>query len=367
MRICHFSSLHNRHDTRILIKQCQSLVSTGHDVCLIISDNEPDEVFGGVKIKSVGPPGNMLNRIFSVNDRIYKEVLKFKPDLCIYHDPELCIQAIKLISKGYEVIYDAHEDSPRQYITNASSASIKAIIISKAIESLENYTAKRLTAILTATEGIKSRFDLLNNNVLVIKNYPVINELINYKKWEERTNQLVYIGGLRDTRGILENIEAGYRCAYPLKLAGVWQPKEFYSMAKAQVGWENTEFLGYLDRGQVAQLLGVSKIGLLTLYKTPNHVHSLPVKLYEYMAAGMPVICSDIQLWKEIVERHDCGICVDPLNVDEITSAVDYLMSNPIVAKKMGQNGQKAILDNYSWNAEFKKLNKLIDFIFQLD
>ena len=74
------------------------------------------------------------------------------------------------------------------------------------------------------------------------------------------------------------------------------------------------------------------------------------------MAAGIPVIASDFPLWKKIIDQHKCGICVNPLKPEEISSAIDYLISHADEAKKMGDNGHKAVMKNYNWAVEEKKM-----------
>ena len=59
--------------------------------------------------------------------------------------------------------------------------------------------------------------------------------------------------------------------------------------------------------------------------------------MFEYMSAGIPVICSNFPLWRDIIEKHQCGICVDPQNSSEIALAIDFLAQNPKEAKVMGK------------------------------
>jgi len=99
-----------------------------------------------------------------------------------------------------------------------------------------------------------------------------------------------------------------------------------------------------------------SKIGIVTFHPEPNHLFSSPVKMFEYMSAGIPVIVSNFPLWKEIVEGNNCGICVDPLNPEEIANAIKYIFENPAEAKKMGENGKTAVLEKYNWEKESEKL-----------
>ena len=75
--------------------------------------------------------------------------------------------------------------------------------------------------------------------------------------------------------------------------------------------------------------------------------------------AGLPVICTDFILWQKIIEDYQCGICVQPDNVDEIASAIQFLLDNPDVAKQMGENGRRAVAEKYNWGVEEKKLLKL--------
>ena len=74
------------------------------------------------------------------------------------------------------------------------------------------------------------------------------------------------------------------------------------------------------------------------------------------MAAGLPVIASNFPLWKEIVEKNKCGICVNPLNPREIAAAINWVLLNPTDAAEMGKNGSTAVLEKYNWEAESCKL-----------
>lgn len=92
------------------------------------------------------------------------------------------------------------------------------------------------------------------------------------------------------------------------------------------------------------------------MHPDPNYVESLPVKLFEYMAAGLPVIASNFPLWKEIVEGNECGLTVDPLNPKEIAETIEYLVKHPEERKRMGENGKRAVKEKYNWEQEAKKL-----------
>jgi len=79
-------------------------------------------------------------------------------------------------------------------------------------------------------------------------------------------------------------------------------------------------------------------------------------KFFEYMNAGLPIICSDFPVWKKFVEKHECGIAVDPYDENEIKQAIQYLRNNPDAARKMGENGKKAVTLELNWHTEEQKL-----------
>lgn len=114
-----------------------------------------------------------------------------------------------------------------------------------------------------------------------------------------------------------------------------------------------------LDRNAVNSLYGNSRAGLCLLYPTDNYIHSLPVKMFEYMAAGLPFVASDFPLWKKIARETKAGICVNAENIPEIQTAVKKLLQDNEMAEEMGRNGRKSIEKKYHWNIEAGKLERL--------
>jgi len=67
-----------------------------------------------------------------------------------------------------------------------------------------------------------------------------------------------------------------------------------------------------------------------------NYVISIPIKMFEYMATGLPFFASDFELWKRIVDKYPCGLCVNPVCIEEIQNACNRLLNNPEFAQNMG-------------------------------
>lgn len=367
MKVCHLTSVHPAEDIRILIKECQTLRDGGHEVVLVVA-NEPSRDFNGVAIVGVpSPAGNRLLRMVKSPAKVYKAALKQDADVYHFHDSELIPVGLLLKRKGKKVIYDVHEDLPEQVLSKHWIPKVFRKTISKMVKWAEKYAAKRFDAIVTATPTISKRFNTYNSNTETVHNFPILSELITGTELDRKNNgenNIIYIGGITVLRGIKESVRALEKVndadnKVTLFLAGRFSPEGLKAEIEQYPGWRHVRYLGWLDRDGVKKYLSESKLGLVILHPEPRYVVSYPIKLFEYMSAGIPVIASRFPLWESIVKEEDCGICVDPLNPEEIAEAIKQLLSDPARSRRMGENGRKAVERKYNWENEGETLLKL--------
>jgi glycosyltransferase involved in cell wall biosynthesis len=146
-----------------------------------------------------------------------------------------------------------------------------------------------------------------------------------------------------------------------LDLIGRFEPASLEVKLQKMQGYQRVHSHGWLQPEEVYKHLARATIGLVCLRPEPRYSIALPVKLFEYMAAGLPVIASNFPLWKEIVEGNECGMTVNPLDPKEIAGAIEYLLEHPALRRKMGENGRQAVLEKYNWETEGKKLLELYE------
>ena len=360
IKVCHFTSAHKWNDVRIFLKECSSLARCGFDVTLIAPNCESQKV-NGINIIGIESTGEgRFFRMRKTSRKVFEKALSLNAEIYHFHDPELLPYGLKLKRLDKKVIYDAHEDLPRQILGKFWINRFLRRPIAIAVQWYENYVTSKLDGIITATPLICNRFKQINPVCTDINNFPLKEELFVEAKWPEKLNEVCYIGNISLIRGINQVMDAMEDVAdAKINMAGSFSPSGLREEIIKKNSWDKVNEHGLVDRKKIAEIMARSKAGIVTFLPLPNHIDAQPNKMFEYMSAGIPVIASHFPLWKEIIEGNDCGICVDPENPVAIGNAIKTLTGNAEEAKRMGQNGHNAIINKYNWEVEEKKLIEL--------
>lgn len=351
MKVCHFTSAHDTSDDRIFLKECRSLQKAGHEVFLV--GRGSSSRCSGIRVIGCGEPKGRMDRFLFFSKKVYHRALELNCEVYHFHDPDLLRYAEKLKRRGKKVIFDSHEDIPAQILDKEWIPVLFRKFIAVGYKRYETHVVKKLDAVIAATPYIAKKFRGRAKKVTVVNNYPILNDIqFHPKPFEEKEAIVCYVGGVSEARGEKIMLEAMKKVDGKLIIAGHHKKERI-------VDGGVVEYIGQVDRKTVNQVYGQAVVGLVILKSCKNYINSQPVKMYEYMAAGLPVIYSNFPAWKKMINRIGAGISVDPEKTEEVTDAIKYLLSNRKKAQEMGQKGRRVVEYRFSWNSEEKKLNQL--------
>lgn len=339
-RTLHLTTVHRPRDVRIFHKESRALARAGAEA-------------------TVAGPTRRLDRLRRplAGWRLVRAARARGADVYHVHDPELLPAALWLArTGGRPVVYDAHEYLGHTARTKSWLPAPLRRPIALAAERVERRLASRLAGVVTANEDLAARFAAAGARAVSVANSP----------WSDSFPEpgppagepiVLYVGGLGPLRG-LELMRAAFpQVTTPgarLMLAGPGEPGEFGAPV---------EHLGVVDHSEVPGLLAHARVAWIPLQRHGNYDRAVPTKLVEAMAAGRPVVTSDLGRTAAIVRAAGCGIIVPAADAEAHAAALSRLLDHPEEAAAMGAAGRRAFLDGLDFETEARSLTALYDEI----
>lgn len=374
-KYCFFSSLPRKDREVIIYRQTQSLIENGFIVYNVVSDNTPAEIIKGCNVIPSGyKASNLLQRVFISPYKLYKKIKAIDAD--IYHtvhvDQLLLCWLLK--QNGKKVIVELQEDHPYSLYWKSRAPKWIISILVYFMRLWMTFVLKRVDAILTITPDIVSYLEewgISKEKIHLQGNFPIINK--DYKLTKEdylnRENRILYFGLIYSyskqevfLKALSEVKDVKYLVAGKFMGNEINTYKPYITNLPE---WKNVEFINGFKHEELRTFIGKSTISNVlrdfSVYPREKKGSLGIIKIFESMEAALPIICSDMPTYREIMDKYKCGILVDPLNVEQIKDAIEYLVTHKEEAWEMGQRGRQAVIEEYSWDALSVKYIKLVN------
>jgi glycosyltransferase involved in cell wall biosynthesis len=361
------SSAHPSDDVRIALKEGRSLAEAGFDVSFIVPFQPGTASIHPVQPVFLPQPKSRSARMTTTAFMVFWRALRTKARVCHFHDPELLPYGVLLKLLGRKVIYDVHEDISSQILGKYWLPKATRKVVGSLTDVVESMSCLFFDAIVAATPAIAAKFH--PRKTKLIQNFPLSSEInVIPPANQERRGGLIFVGGITEIRGVFTMLEVLTRLPsdQKLHLVGRCSPANLKARMEAHPGWPQVVWHGWLNRTESIRLLGEAQVSLLLFLDSPNHIEALPNKLFEYMAAGIPVVASDFPLWRSIIDKAGCGFLVNPHRPSEAAEKVQWLLDHPIEAREMGRRGRMAVQSKYNWDTEAQKLVALYNALLPL-
>jgi glycosyltransferase involved in cell wall biosynthesis len=363
MRVTHVSIIHRSDDNRILQKECRALAAAGYEVHLLVPGPGSKRVHG-VRLHAVSER-NGRPRARHQPARFLKAVVvafRLRPSVYHLHDAHLIPLGLLLKLAGARVVYDVHENYAAHARTKLAGHPLRGRLKALMWNVLESMARASFDAFVCASPALAERFP--PGKTELVGNFPRHRDFDlngSTRPYRERPNTLVYSGAITEIRSFWETLRAlellpeGLDCR--LRMVGGFRNQRVESAARALSVWDRVELLPWRSLPEVIPELLGARAGLALLYPLPNHMDAMRSnKLFEYMAAGIPVIAPDMPRWREIVLGSGCGLVVDPRDPAAIAGAIEHLLTHPEQAEEMGRRGRAAVAAEFNWDGDSERL-----------
>ena len=357
-KICHVSSVHDSYDNRIMKKECHSLAKAGYDVYFVVAGESFEEC--GVNVVGIGlKPQKRIKRMFQFSKKAVVKALEIDADLYHLHDPELLLYAMRFKRAGKKVVFDSHEIyrlliNQKEYLPR-----LLRKCISKLYTLYENYVFDRIDGIVVPC-SINGEYPYkeVKTKHAYVNNLPILEKGKCTDRIEKDSNAkftaCAINGSLTYERGIKHIIQAAEIADCNLIIAGNFVSDEFEAEIRSLPYFAKVDYRGFVNRDGVKEILAESDVGLSTLLNVGQYASAdnLPTKIYDYMAAGLPVIASNTRFIVSENKKYNFLLPVDPSNVHEIADALIKIKENSKLGNELGENGRKVVFEKYNWEKE---------------
>jgi glycosyltransferase involved in cell wall biosynthesis len=356
------TSVHPIGDNRIFYRECKGLADVGHDVAIIVGHHSTGSV-AGVTVIGVGVPHNRVDRATRLVWKVFRAARRERAEIYHFHDPELIWAGLLLKLLGHRVVYDVHEDAPKQIMNKYWIPWWAKWALATGTKTMERLAGVAFDGIVAATPSIAERFP--PGKTVVVQNFPRLaaaRARDDVPDFHQRPHAFAYTGGLVADQGVRQIAASAALLPSDLGdaiVAGSFDDDALEREVRASEGWKRIRYLGWVTPDEVLDAICSARCGLVIDHPISNYLESYSTKMFEYMACGVPVVCSDFPFWQRLIAEADCGVTVDPMDPQAVVKVVEALCRHPEEARRLGENGRRAILEHCNWETEFAKLEEL--------
>ena len=356
------STVHPPNDPRIVFKVAASL-QNHYDVTCALPNATPETLAGVQFIKLPFYP-KLTDRLWRVHPLVIWKLLETKPDVVQVFVAELLPIAFIFSWFGAKIIYEVQENLPKKFHTKKINNEKLFQYFFRCFDGL----ARRFFYLVFTEYAYLKDYSNLKKPHRVVANFaslPLLNPM--WQPYRAGNNsqpaEFLYVGVVSTDRCIQTMIDALalVRVSHPDVIMHLFGTVNFgmenlEKLGNYELVRKNMVFHGYTDLRVAYQKARTAVAGIAMLKAVGDYPDSYTTKMFDYMALGLPVLTSNFELYRSVIETADCGFCLPPNDPNALAESMNWLIANPLGAQKMGENGRAAVEKNYNWASEEQKL-----------
>ncbi len=376
IKVCHFSSVHSIHDTRVFSRECVSLAKY-FDVTLIAIGNFTGQK-QGVRIIGIPLAKTKLERFFGTTFKVFVSAIKTEADIFHIHDAEMLPFALVLGLLGKNVVYDIHENTKQDILLKPWLKQDLKAKAARMYDALLKFSSRFVHYIpVVANDQFLPIFHVKHKQYTVIQNFADVDEMRKYKV-EDRLilpdNHIFYVGMIKDMyydfnvlieavhqlkqKGFIVFVHAvGY---FGANVKHDFEDNKYWHEVKEQI-----HFYGKLSMDSAYKISMQCKLGICLKNQPEEILVSHERKFFEYMAVALPSVFCQSKIYKDINDKYKIGEAIDLKSAEQMALAIQIILSNDDEYRLMQANCIKASEEKYNWKSQENLLVNLYESLIK--
>lgn len=362
------TSIHPDFDSRIW-KYAKCLAARGHRVELVCPWGVPSgEVREGVRFHTFPRVVSRRRRVLDVPKRVLPALRPLLPhvDLVHFHDIDI-LPYMSAVSAFKHVVYDVHENYADEMLTRDYIPNRLRKLLAFAVQWGQFALALPIRNCVLVAESQEHDFDARMFNRIYIRNY-ASTELVPSvaHDYRRRPPAVVFSGSQHLMNGSLLLLDIAERMLVAAPEVRFYTVDRFASQEfRARVAGEverrrltNVVQLPNIPPHELMSTLNRATVAVSPNLRVPQQIKGVHTKIFEYMAAGLPIVASDLPHQVTVIGGNEAGLLAQPEDPDSFVAAFLRLVRDPVLAERLGQNGQRAFQKLYSWEAQMPEVER---------
>ncbi len=372
-------------------KIINGLIGAGHEVVLVcrnLAQAPVEERFNEFTIRRLPRtkwlPGffrKALNVALWFNPiwlvTILRAVVAFRPQLIIVRDlPLVAAGVIAARFSRSRVIFDMAECYPEMYRSARQFEQARqAVDFIKSPWLAERYERSAVKAVdhifvmIDESRDRLLRIGVDSAKVTIVSNTPPLARIPARPRVHEGQDlRIIYVGFITRLRGldylicgVREFLSSAAKAQISLDIVGKGEAShELLALVKKLHLESHVRIHGWLPQSTVSELFSQSNVGALTYRICSHWNHTIPNKIFDYMAAGLPVLATAVEPIERILRANDCGLVCRGDDPSDVAKSLSKLM-DPSLRQRLGNNGHEAVRGQYNWEADERRMVQVLD------
>lgn len=388
MRVSYFYYVYNSAGPLVQIHEfAKAFRSLGHEITLHAEDPKPKssatEKLRAVLKRYTAPYLHELNTLRkngSYYRRASRVVSAEKPDLILARY-KLYHLAPAFVARRFNLPFVVWIDAPgayeqRHYLRKFFQIPGLAEYLERTIVSMADramVVSEEIKKYLSHRPLLDGRIEVVPNGVDTEKFHPALDGRDIRRRFPfEDAVIFGFVGsfspwhGMERLKFLLESgLKLHSRACFLLVGDGPRRPElEAFIAAK---GWDKSriQFSGHIPHAEVPRYIAAMDVCLLPYDQEMEGFYFSPLKLFEYLACGKPVLASGIGQIRQVIQEGVNGLLDSAHTSEDTLRQLKKLIENPDLRRRLGENARQTVLSQYTWYQTARKIEQIFESVLR--